>query len=106
MTSNNRSPDFRYVYANGVKMQFTPNDVMLFFGIKEDPSATEDVLLEQIAIAMNPATAKILAHTLTRTIEHFETTTNIQIPVDKAKLEGLENILASASAQAKVSPTS
>jgi Protein of unknown function (DUF3467) len=106
MTNNKRSPDFRYLYTNGVKIQFSPHDVMLYFGVKEDPSSADDALLEQIAVAMNPSTAKILAQTLTRTIEHFESATNTEIPVDKARLERLEEILASASARPKASSTS
>lgn len=105
MKENTRAKDFRYIYSNGIKLQFSQNEVMLFFGIKEDPTSQEDSLFEQVSVVMSPASAKLLAVTLTRTIEHFESSTHVQIPVDQAKLEYLERILEAVGSPVKASPT-
>ena len=106
MIKNERSKDFRYVYANGMKMQFGPIDVILTFGIKEDLASSEEAIFEEVGIVLTPVTAKLLAMSLTRTIEHVEKTSNIEIPIDPAKSAYVDNILRAADAQTSDPSTS
>ena len=93
MSGNTRAADFRYIYANATKIQFGPNELLLGFGIKEDANAPDDVIREEVIVAMSPVAAKLLAITLARTIETFEAASSVTIPVDPAKMEHLENAL-------------
>ncbi len=105
MTEKIRATEFRYVYANGLKLQFSGSEVILTFGIKEDPTAPDESLREEVAIAMVPSTAKILSRTLARTFEHFEAATGVTIPIDAAREAQLEKILQDSDAASKASAT-
>jgi hypothetical protein len=105
MTDSGRTKDFRYIYSNGQKISFSGNEVILVFGIKEDPSTADDNILEEVGVAMTLATAKLLAVTLTRTVEHFESTNKTVILVDQTRIENLEKILRAAEDRLKASPT-
>jgi hypothetical protein len=97
MPESTRANDFRYVYSNAAKIQFTVNDVTIIHGIKEDQSSNDDHIYEQVGIISNHIAAKHLAHTLTRVIQHYEWSNSVVIPLDQTKLDALENILRASA---------
>lgn len=95
MKNNQKSKDFRFVYANGLAIQFG-NEVMMLFGIREDQSVSGEDMLEEVGIVMTPMTAKALAISLSKTIDHFERSNNVQIPVDASKMGSIDEMLKAA----------
>jgi hypothetical protein len=93
MPASTRANDFRYVFSSAARIQFTANDVTIIHGIKEDQSSTEDAFYEQVGIISAHGSAKLLAHTLTRIIQHYEWSNAVVIPLDQTKVESLENVL-------------
>jgi len=105
-SKNARSKDFRYIYANGLAVQFGNNDVALIFGVKEDQATNDEHILEEVAVMMTPLTAKNLAISLTKIIEHFEMTSGVVIPIEQAKIDSIDNALMEAAlAMQKLNPS-
>ncbi len=92
-SKNTRSKDFRYVYANGIGMQFGDNDVTLVFGVKEDPTDIEEKMMEEVAIFLTPSTAKALSMSLAAIIEQAEKSGG-KIPIDQSKMDNLLKVIA------------
>lgn len=92
---NTRTKDFRYIYANGLALQFSGSDVMLVFGNKEDQGNPNQKFLEEIGVMMTHVTAKALSQTLVQVIEHYEKTTGVIIPIEQARKDRVEAMLAS-----------
>jgi hypothetical protein len=90
---NSRSKDFKYIYSNGIGAQIGGGEATLIFGIKEDPSVQDDVLLEEIAVIMTIPTLKILSVTLSQIIENIERASNTKIPYDEQKFAALRKII-------------
>ena len=79
-------------FTNVFAMAFGDNDVQLDFGI-ERPSGDSKVTKPQVSVVMTPRSAKILAHALLQTIEHFEAQTGTPISMPAGKLEQIRDRL-------------
>lgn len=87
----NRSPDFRYLFANTLGFTWSDNDCKLLFGIDEG-NGIENAL-EQVGIILTHRTAKLLAGHLSTIIEGYEKHAGIEIPYDVEKGDGLKKTL-------------
>lgn len=106
---NTRSSEFRYVYANGMGVQFGGSDVTLVFGIKENPASPDDKIMEEVAVIMTHVTAKHFALSLAKMITHVEQANGKVIPVENENLDKLERFLNEITKSTKAinpSPTS
>lgn len=101
---NQKSKDFRYIYANGIVTQFGGNDVTLIFGIKENQSALDNSMNEEVGVIMTPTTAKMLAISLTKLIEGFEKQSKSMIPVNPELSEALDQAVKQAHQKASALP--
>jgi hypothetical protein len=87
-----QSKDFRVVFTNSFALRFSDNDVLLRFSVDLDPPDQESVALEEVAVAMTPRSAKLLALTLSKVLESFESAAGpIDVPQDK--LDALEEAI-------------
>ncbi len=59
-------------FSNIFQMRFGDNDVLLEFGVDMNPEQPGQLVELNARVAMTPRSAKILAYTLTKTIESFE----------------------------------
>lgn len=106
MNKSPRSKDFRYIYANGIGLQFNGAELMLMFGVKEDFSNKDNIMLEEVGVIMAASSAKLLGLMIAGAVEASEKASGQAIPVDETKLRSLQDMLAASSKDAsEVSPT-
>ena len=91
----NRSPDFRFIFANVLGFQFSDNDLRLLFAIDEGEGV--ETALEQVGVVMTHKTAKLLGRTLIEIITNYEAKTGSIIPLDPDKLKGIQDMLEGAN---------
>ena len=104
MSQPNRTPDFRYLFANSFGLQMNNNEVTVRFGYSEDVTRPEESILEQVGIIFTPASAKLLGITLTSIMESFERDTGTTIAVDDAKLAELKAAMKATPVAAPKAP--
>jgi hypothetical protein len=75
-----RANDFRYVYANSFGLRLAGTEVVIQFGIIEDPSKPQDSQQEQVAIVTSLVGAKTLGAILNEAIRSYEAETNTIVP--------------------------
>ncbi|MEO8927247.1 MAG: hypothetical protein ABI306_08795 [Caulobacteraceae bacterium] len=90
MPANKQSSDFKYIFTNGFGLSFSGNEVIIKFGIVEDPSKPTESLLEQVGVVMTLPTVKTITYLLTKTMENFELANNMTVPLDAAKIAEID----------------
>jgi hypothetical protein len=90
---NSRTNDFRYVFSNTFRIQFTPNEMTVGFAISEDPLNANDSLLEQVAVIITPSGAKLLGRLLSTTIADYERETGTVVPIPNGSFESIDKIV-------------
>ncbi len=88
----NRTPDFRYIFANTIGFAFTDNESRIIFAISEDMEKTESAT-EQVGVILTHKTLKLLGMLINETIEHYERTTGTVIPLDADKAASIRATL-------------
>ncbi len=101
MSDINRSKDFRYIYANSVKLQFNGSELMLGIGVKENQAESDNDFYEEVTIILSAASAKLWGQMISRVISSSEKATGVQIDIDDTKLENLNEILEKAEESMK-----
>jgi len=94
--SENKSPLFRYTFCNGFGVQSNGSEIILFFGVKEDPQNPKQDFLKEVGVIMLPSTMKVLAKTLNGLVALFERAAGAEIAVDQNRLDEIEKQLTSA----------
>ncbi len=81
MSESTRSNLFRYVYTNGFSLQVANGEVIIRFGLAEDPDEPE-ILHEEVGVVMNVQNLKGLSVTLSKVVESMEKTVGefIEVP--------------------------
>ena len=67
-----KAADYREFYVNNVRIALTPNDLALLFGHIFEKSATENIILEDVAIRMSPQFCKALSVNLANAMAAWE----------------------------------
>ena len=88
-----RSDDFRYVYSNSFGLVFSGGEATIKFGFVEDPTSPTDSVREEVAVVLTHVSLKVLAFSLTKTIEAYEASNKVTIPLEKSKIEELERTI-------------
>jgi hypothetical protein len=100
-----RVSDFRWVFTNGFGLQITDNEVMLTFGMVQDPAKPNESVLEQVGCVMSPRSAKLLARILTDSISNWEKTSNFEIKLGDDKIKEIEAVITSGTNKTKDAAT-
>lgn len=98
MNNNPKAKDFRFIYANGMGVQFNGLEFMLAVGVKEDQSVENTTFLEEATIILSPSTAKLLGVIINKIIVSNEKITGIPIQVDETKINALDQAIAANEA--------
>jgi hypothetical protein len=98
MMTNQRMPDFKYIYANGFGVQFGGVEFMLSFGIKE--SVVSDDITEQVGVILTPSSVKLLSVLLTKFVSAIEAESG-EIPLDASKVAKVDEALGAAAAESR-----
>lgn len=98
--TNPRSPQFRYIYVDALKVQFNGTEAIVHLGVREDLGATDDIFYEEVALAMTASSAKLIGLMLSSMVESFERVTGTALPIDPAKVSKIQEMLSSAEGKA------
>ena len=96
-----RSPNFRYIYANGVALNFNGNECILKFGMKDDPNTPDESMYEEVAIVLSPATAKLIGTLLVKVIAAAEVLSGNAIVIDQTKIASIDEAIERANTENK-----
>ncbi len=78
---SSRSPDFRWIYANGFHMQMNENEMLIGLGVTEDISNPGGSINEQVGVALTLRGAKLLGKSICDAIANYEKAQGIEIPI-------------------------
>lgn len=92
-----RNGDFKYFYANGFTVSVSNDEMIVKFGVIEDPSNPTDSICEQVAIVVSLTGGKTLAHSLMAVLERFEESTKTSIPVSPERVAEIQASVAEIS---------
>lgn len=76
-----KSPDFRYIPCESIKLALGHDAVKIVLGVNEMDGST----LELAGVHMTHKTAKILRNMITRAIDRYENDTGVEIPAPSSR---------------------
>jgi len=82
-------------------MNFSYSEVLIKFGIVEDPSKPNDSIQDEVGIVFTHASAKLLAYMLTKTIANYERDTKTEVPLDAARRAEVDALIDAGRTVAK-----
>ena len=91
------TPDHRIIFANSFSLRMGNNDVSLELSTEQNVNGT-DGYLSSTQLMMTPASAKVLAILLTKSLERLEKEMGLPIPVDIERVKAMEKQIASTPA--------
>lgn len=90
------TPDHRIIFANAFSLRMGNNDVSLELSTEQNVNGTEGYL-SSAQLMMTPASAKVLAILLTKSLERLEKETG-PIALDAKRVEAMEKLIVSTPA--------
>ena len=84
-----RTPDFKFVYSNGVGLQMSEDELVLTFGFSEDLAKAMESARLSVGVIMSLKGAKLLQLALNKALGDWEAA-NREIILPEALLETLE----------------
>ncbi len=92
-TEIRRSAEFKYFYSNAFSLGMSSNELILRFGLAENPATPTD-MTDQVGVILSLVGAKSLAVALAETIKKFEADSHTTIPFPEDKLSEMRASLA------------
>jgi hypothetical protein len=89
-----RNGDFKYFYSNSFGVSVSNEEMIIRFGVFEDPSNPNDSICEQVAVVVSLTGGKTLMQSLAAVIQRFEEGTKTTIPFSQERVAEIQASVA------------
>ena len=95
---SNRSPDFKFIFANAIGFGLNDNEARIIFSLTEDiDSNNVESALEQVGVVMTHTTLRLLQTIVTESLSRYEEASGRKIALPDDKLAAIRATLEVAS---------